>query len=126
LIKTNLHLIDILKEQRPEHNLKDSIHLLGDAIQKVRNISHDLYTDNTIKVNIIDFVKSELELVKNIGNYETKFTFSPPINRLGSQVEFILTRIFKEALNNIIKHSDATVISVMINENEKLFSMQIE
>jgi signal transduction histidine kinase len=126
LIKTNLHLIDILKEQKQEHNLKDSVELLGDAIQKLRNISHDLYTDNTNKINVIDFIKAELETAERMGNYKTEFIFSGNYKSIDSQTEFILTRVFKEALNNIIKHSNANSIKVRIVINERSFMMQIE
>jgi signal transduction histidine kinase len=125
LVKINLHLIDMLKQKESELNITDSINLLGKAIENLRDISHELYSDGE-NVNLEEFVKITLQEVEKTKLYEINLNIGGGYNGLDPQAQFILSRVFKEVINNIIKHSNAKKIDVNISQDDRVFKLSIK
>ena len=92
---------------------------LGEAMDSIRKSVHDLHDD------AVDLKKSLEELI-------TDFTFCPVdfsyhmAKTLPREVKYNVIAIVKEALNNVIKHSNATLVRLTVSEFETLYQVIIE
>ncbi len=92
---------------------------LDEAMDNIRNSVHDLHDES------IDF-KTALQ------NLTEEFHFCPisldceMSGQLPKEIKYCFLAITKEALNNVIKHSNATKVSVMAKEHPGLYQLLIE
>lgn len=87
--------------------------------EEVRNISHDLNADFFhLKQSFLDVLQEYLAEQKKIGNFELLLINDEQISwdELSSEIKINLFRIFQEAVNNIIKHADADLVSITCNK----------
>ncbi|PWG78708.1 sensor histidine kinase [Pararcticibacter amylolyticus] len=123
IIKLNLHLLDGTGATENPSMLRETIGLTQKAIADIRNLSSSLYTENIREFNLPEALRADLALVEKSGAYRT---FLNVIGKdvLDPKTGFILFRIAKEAINNILKHADADTIRVDLDFAEG-FSLRI-
>ncbi len=92
--------------------------LLDRAIADLRNLSKRLDTDRISSIGIIEAIKHEVKLLERTGTFATELTVDADLEMLSPDKTIILYRIIQEILNNIIKHSKATKITIHIWEND--------
>lgn len=100
---------DTLNE--PYQSLKES---LNQAMDSIRNSVHDLHNDsidleNNIQQLINSFDFCDVKLDYDISNYVSK------------EIKYCFITITKEALNNTIKHSTATMVTISIIEHPSFY-----
>ncbi len=114
LAKLHLATANIDKPESLQQKIEDSKQLVGKAIQDLRDLSKSLNTDYIAQVGFARSIEYELEMIKKTGSFDTEINIEGPIQKIESQRELILFRIIQEILNNIIKHSKATLITTRI------------
>ena len=96
-----------------EDDIEYTDNLLEKAITDLRGLSHSLNT-NSIKDNGFSAsVKKVLEQFEKTGKFKTSFTDETNFF-VSDDHGIILFRIIQEVLNNIVKHAEATEISIRI------------
>lgn len=113
-------LMTIYKDE-PLHGQLESISgSLNDAMNNIRESVHDLHNDS------VDF-KAALENVT--AQMREKYIFKLDFDMsedVPANVKYCFIAIVKEAMTNIIKHSDATRVSVLVREHPGMYQMVIE
>jgi signal transduction histidine kinase len=109
-----------------ELTLKNCRKHLQYAIEEVRNISHRLSSD---KIQKQGFKRCFEQIIKTINDSEAlvihfEMDSNVDIDILDSTLLNNLLRVFQEHLNNIIKHADAS--SVSINITFSMNSLEVE
>lgn len=116
---------------KPGHVQHDKIKTAGEltvrAIQELRQLSKMMNGQELTKKNLGHAIAYELEWVKKGTEYEILLvdntTHTTPEN---ADKELILFRLFQEILGNIIKHAEATVISIEINQTQDMLSLHVK
>lgn len=113
-------LMTIYKEE-PLHGQLQSINAsLNEAMNSIRESVHDLHDESVdLKLSALDVLKP----LKN--NYEIDFDYDMPGNVEG-KVKYCFTSIIKEATSNIVKHSSATRIYVLLREHPGFYQLVVE
>jgi signal transduction histidine kinase len=125
VVKLNLHLINMLNDDSYKVKAKETVDLVGKAIYELRNISHSLYEDNITDFNLSQSIEAELTNMSGTGAYKTKYSSTGPNANLDPKIQFVLFRIFKETINNIIKHAQASSIFVELNQIDNSLSLRV-
>ncbi len=125
LAKLNMATTDISQPQAMQQKMEDSKTLIAKAIQDLRDLSKSMNTDYIAEMGFVRAVEYELEMIKKTGSFETVLEISGVARKLERQKELILFRILQEILNNIIKHSKASLIRISLNYKPAIFLMQI-
>ncbi len=126
LAKLNLGTMDLQKPELLQQKIDDSKVLVGKAIQDLRDLSRSLNTDYVQQMGLQRAIEYELELLRKAGKHETKLDIQGIVYRLDTQKELILFRIVQEILNNVIKHANASRITVQLNYRPELFILSVE
>jgi signal transduction histidine kinase len=115
LVKLNLNTIDLDKPAVVPQKINNSKELVGKAITDLRSLSKKLHTDSVMSAGLLKAIEFELGLVEKSGVFQTSFKIYGEPVPLDAQKELILFRIVQEAMNNIIKHAQASTIAISAN-----------
>ena len=111
-------LLAINKDENTKESLKTINESLSQAMTSIRNSVHDLHEQsidlsNEIKTIITNFTFCPIELDYDIDS------------SIDKKLKYCFITVIKEALSNVIKHSDATKVSIILREHPALFQLVI-
>lgn len=108
-----------------KEKIDSSKNLVGKAIDDLRNLSRNLNTDYITDLGLQVSIENEIKLLTNASRYQVQVVNEGDQYRLQHQQELILFRIFQEVLQNIIKHSRATQISINLYYQPHNFVLKV-
>lgn len=126
LAKLNLSTIDLEKKEGAELKISNSKDLVSKAIIDLRSLSKTLHTDSILSAGLLKAIQFELEQIDKAGIFHTELLHNGPGIKNDPKKELIIFRIVQEALNNIIKHSGATLIKIHIENIPGYLILNIE
>ena len=92
---------------------------LNDAMNSIRSSVHDLHDD---AVNLEDAIKG---LVKDFTFCPTALTYDMS-RQVPREVKYSLISITKEGLSNVMRHSNADSVNILLREHPALYQLCIE
>lgn len=94
--------------------ITQSKELLDDSIRNIRNISHKLQPALLQQLGLQASLESFATMISNSANIQMSFFSRNPLPRFTDGIELSIYRIIQELTSNIIRHSEATAITVEI------------
>jgi two-component system, NarL family, sensor kinase len=126
LSSAGLHLnVFTLKNQTPSEEISKTIAILGEAHDKVRDLSHELLPTLLARFGLFYALQ---DLCEKNSNSSISFEYKSTIDtkkRYHEEFEMKIYFIITELLNNIIKHSKASVAKVIIEEYGNVIQIQV-
>jgi signal transduction histidine kinase len=119
VLKINLYE---LKQKHPELYNKTGP-ILDDVINISRDISHDLYPPLLVKVGLIACLEELLAGIQNKVETDVFYTGNP--ESLSSDQKLQLMRIYQELIQNMLKHSKASKLSICLRVSDHSISSSI-
>ncbi len=113
-IGQNLLLIKMLAELQKESDGTDTkkideiINLTRKTSREIKEIIYSLYPNEIEKYGLIESVQYMIAKFSKITNIKFEVKYSGEISQLERKYKLAIFRVTQEALNNIIKYSDAT------------------
>ena len=126
LIKLNLNTLSLNQRGKDLDKINLSANLISTVINDLRDISKSLGSDSILANGLVKAIETELGQLSNSGKYEIVLDVHGEQIFLERKKELILYRIVQEALNNIMKHADASSISIDIYFEEKILLIKIQ
>ncbi|MBO9729574.1 MAG: hypothetical protein J7623_13130 [Chitinophaga sp.] len=119
LAKIQVSIIDQQKipDKKMLQEVKDSI---GRAMTDLRDIAKSLSGERIQLLGLSDCVAEELERLKKTGTINTSLTIIDSDQKPGYQQKLILFRVLQELIQNILKHANASEVTVQIDYNDPL------
>lgn len=109
----------VQKEASLDTPLLQLEHTLNDAMDSIRKSVHDLHDES---VNLKEAVEG---LITSFDFCRISFTYDMSL-QVPREIKYSFISITKEALSNIIKHSNASAAQITIREHPGLFQLIIE
>lgn len=106
---------------------RNGIQFLKTAIEESRNIAHNLMPKAIVDYGVVLSLNSLFNQIEKTTGISINFYENMGENvRLDMQTELNLYRITQEAINNVIKHAEATEVFVqlMLHPNEIIFTFE--
>jgi len=128
LIMVNNKILQILSSDRSQavrEELKELSNLVSDSIEEVRTISYNLYPHQIEKLGLTSALKSVLNNIKHSTNMKFDYEVDDVDNVLSKENEINFFRIIQEAVNNVVRHSNAGEASVQIHKTPGLITAQV-
>lgn len=111
-------LLAINKDENINLNLKLIKDTLSEAMDSIRSSVHNLHED------AVDLQVEIQQLVDNFKFCPIKLDYDLESNPI-KKIKYCFISITKEALSNIIKHSNATEVSIFLREHPSLYQLII-
>lgn len=112
-------LLAICRDEAVKPHLEQLKETLDEAMNNIRSSVHDLHDES-------------IDLHTALDNLVNSFTFCPVrltydvTKRIPKEVKYCFLAITKEALNNTMKHSNATRVTITIKEHPGFYQLLIE
>jgi signal transduction histidine kinase len=121
LIKINIENMAVNMSNQQSEKLAETKSLIIKVISDIRNLSKILNADFINRIGLPAAIEQQLNLLRKTGQFEIQFGIHGEVTDYDAQSELVIFRIVQELLNNIIKHSEASIIVVSIHyQPEKL------
>lgn len=122
-VASKLSIIRLRLCEDPKRN-DDIISLLDNAIHSVRHISHDLHKPFFKQISFLDAVRDFVLPLNDVIKVDIRCICQPSY-RLKQKTKLNLFRIVQEVIHNILKHAQASCISIKLNATDTLFQLTI-
>jgi two-component system NarL family sensor kinase len=126
--KLYLSSLEEIKGLEDENNklMYDSIvKMIDDSRGELRNISFNIMPGSFIKYGLVVAIDELANKINQTNQVEFHFTNTGFDKRLPENLEISIYRIVQEAVNNIVKHANATEIQVNMTLNRNTFNLKI-
>jgi signal transduction histidine kinase len=100
--------------------------IVGQAISDLSDLSKSMRPGRIVQLGLNKAIESEVDLLRKMDQFKIDYSISGEIVFLDSETELILFRIVQEALNNIVKHAEASRIQLELNYKKNLLEMIIK
>ncbi|MGZ3865844.1 MAG: tetratricopeptide repeat-containing sensor histidine kinase [Bacteroidia bacterium] len=106
--------------------LQNAVELLDDSVKEVRTVSHSMMPNALIKSGLVSAVREFIHRISAAGNLKVNLEIVGLTERLEQTTETVLFRVLQELVNNIIKHANASEISIQLVKHEAELSIVVE
>ena len=117
--------IDMQEEKNKEQYNKANF-LLDEACEEVRKISHNLVSGELASFGLVSALTQMKSTIEDSGLIKINFFSFGMDARLGSAVEIALYTVVQELVNNILKHSKATEVTIQLNKVDNNLNIVVE
>ena len=129
LASGQINLFHVISNKDIPENLRErlriSYSIFKDATNDLRNLTVNLRPRMLEEVGLKRSVETLLERAQQNSSLDIEFTYDVN-SKLHDYIELSLFRIVQEAINNVIKHANASLISVTIKEIDDKIELVIE
>jgi len=125
LAKLRLNTIDTDEPKSIRENLDLAVNMIGESINDLSDISRSMSSEMILNNGLIRALEFETEQLQKSGKYKIGLSVNGESVFMDAKKELVLFRIVQEALNNIMKHSDASSISIHMDFSEAVLLLEI-
>lgn len=125
LAKIQLNMLPSLGGQSEFEKLEESRQLLQHLISEIRGLSNSLNYENVQNVGLIGMMEKDIVRINKSGFVKVIFHNSLSDLSLDSKIAIFLYRMFQEAINNILKHSEADEVIVSLEQKNQELILQV-
>jgi two-component system, NarL family, sensor kinase len=118
-------LLSLQQPNNQNNTNENTAALLKTGYDELRNISHQMIPNSLLKLGLSSALR---ELINRINSNKLQIILEAegltvPIEK---NVELVLYRVIQEAINNVIKHANASKLFIQLVNDEKNISITIE
>jgi two-component system, NarL family, sensor kinase len=125
LAKLHLNTLDFTSTDKGVMQVNDSVEMISEAINDLSDISRSMSSEIILNNGLIKALEFEATQLKKSGRYKISFSATGDSVFMDNGTELLLFRIAQEALNNIIKHANASAIDIQLHYNNVALTMTI-
>jgi two-component system, NarL family, sensor kinase len=115
------HILDEESAELFKHALK----LIDTSAKELRKVAHNMMPEILIRSGLSEALDNYCRSLLADGSVEVSFSFYGNAYRLSQGFELMVYRVGQELLNNALKHSGASMISVELIQAEQHVSMSV-
>lgn len=109
-----------------KEEFNSAVVMLDNAIEQVRNISHNLAPPSLQNFKLIEAIKQYCININEANILKVEFNHFGEFLILNEEIETAIYRIVQELVNNIVKHAKATEALVQINSHDNIINIAVE
>lgn len=126
---TNITLgsIDICNAEKAEAKISTSVELVNKSIKELRELAKLLQGEQLLQNGIGYAIEQEVNWIRKTEAYEVIFENNLIEDIVSSQqADLVILRLFQEISNNIIKHAQATKITIQLYHQENQLFLSVK
>ncbi len=106
--------------------IQNSLDLLEDSIREVREITHNMMPGSLTKFGLPSALKQFVNKINALDTLKVDLQVVGIKERLDEKIEMMLYRIVQEIISNIIRHAEATKVSIELIKHDNELILMIE
>lgn len=127
LTTVKLYLETARQKEALQKNLIDrSVIYLQQCINEIRHLSHRLSAPTLGTQSLVDSLQDLIESVSSIADFDIHLCVEKYKQPVSKELSLAIYRIVQEQLNNIIKHSGASKVTILLLQTEGETELRIE
>ena len=126
LANMNLRTIDTANETLLRSKIEEAKQLISQSIGKLGGLSRTLKNETVLAEDLASEIRDECEKVNRSGAFKVVFTANGKVRRLVNKNQAIIINIIKEALQNAIKHAQASEVQVSLKAKTHTIVIRIQ
>ena len=109
-----------------QERLAHSRAIAAQTLGELRKLIYDLRPEVLDQLGLIPAIRSYAKSHFESGNTKVTFSFQGLKGRLQQRTETTVFRVIREAITNVIRHADASVVKIQIVVKDKLITASVE
>jgi two-component system, NarL family, sensor kinase len=115
LVKLNLNTLPLLIDDTVRKKVETAREQVTKAINDLRDLGRNLHGDKIAEIGLEEAIAGQLKIIQNSGQFVTVLDITGTCHPLEPRLQMVLFRMTQELLNNAVKHSGATQITVTLS-----------
>lgn len=124
--KMNLSAFEQNVNEKDKENYQLLLQLVDDAVKEVRSVSHNMMPNALIRSGLASAVRDFVHKISASDALKIDLQIVGLNDRLENTTEAVLYRVLQECVSNIVKHAQASYISIQLIQHENHLNMLIE
>ncbi|MEP7253662.1 MAG: histidine kinase, partial [Ginsengibacter sp.] len=125
LIKLNLFTVELNDVEKARDKIENTKELTRQLLTDIKSLSVSLSSDRIAKTGLSQALATEVERLNKTGQFTATYIEIGHLPLLDNDKATILYRMVQEVLNNMVKHSRAKKISVLLDASDKLITLAL-
>jgi two-component system NarL family sensor kinase len=125
LAKLQLNTLDFLNVKLVKEKVANSADMLTRALDDLRDLSRSLSSEIIRTNGLATAIEMQIAQLKKLESPEVVYEVEGEYQFLDEQKEIFILRILQEAINNIIRHSEARKVSILLSYCENYLALRI-
>jgi signal transduction histidine kinase len=125
LAKLNLNTTIPLLSSSTKCKVEDTVRLLDHSLEEIRSFSRMLNPEYVAFQGLSGMLKEYTDWIKKNQHYQVSFSVEGEQYDMEDNIELMLFRILQETINNILKHAQATTISLLLTYTDSYLKCTI-
>jgi signal transduction histidine kinase len=121
LIKINLFTLQLNDTDKALAKIEDTKDLTRQLIADIKSLSVSLGSDRLAQAGLAKAIETEVERLNKTGEFIATYQLQGLMPDIDADKALILYRMAQEVLNNMVKHSKAKHINILLQVNENVF-----
>jgi signal transduction histidine kinase len=105
--------------------INDSADIIGKSISDLRDLSRSMSSEIILNYGLQKALEIETVQIAKSGIYKINLSVTGDRVCMNTETELVLFRIVQEVLNNIVKHSEASVIEIKLHFTASLLTVEV-
>ncbi len=123
---TRINLAGMRSGHSNPEKVDQSLALMDKLIEEMRNLSHQLNDGVQLRLSLSDQIKEDVRRLNNLEGLDVNFSMNGNELKVSGDKAVLIYRIFQEALSNVLKHAQASELSIRVEEEDKNVKLTIE
>ena len=125
-LKVNLDLLSpMIRDARENALVSECLRAVEECLSETRTISHLLHPPLLDEAGFASAARWYCEGFAERSGFQVDLDIPPDLGRLDRDVEITLFRILQEALTNVHRHSDGSMVRIILQEDAEEVQLQI-
>jgi signal transduction histidine kinase len=106
--------------------IKSSVELLGEVMDYIRNFKNRHATELIHNMGLYCSISKLVSDIQGVSKINIGFSFQGDEGSLDEAKQLVIFRIIQESVNNVLKHSKASELRIILQIDSKSFSLKVE
>lgn len=125
-IKLSLASFSSLSDKEKFDKIEDTRELVAYVINELRDLSKSLSYEKIGEKGLTETIRFEIDRITKSATFNIVLKIEGDTFPLGDQRELVLYRIFQESIHNIISHSKAQNVKILLHYSPEVFKLTLE
>ncbi|RDC57182.1 hypothetical protein DU508_08315 [Pedobacter chinensis] len=127
LTTLTLNSVNLNNSEKAAQKIENSLSLVNKSIKELRELAKLLHGEQIVETGIGNAIQQEINWLEKTGTFELSVSNQLfDLKETSPDKDLIILRLLQEIINNIIKHANATIISLNFYHDNHILHLSVK